>query len=481
MAVSKPLLITTLALSLGACAVVGPDYSAPLPPKVQSYSMAGDASAASVRLTPETSQAGAWWTPLGSPALDEVIRLALKDSPTVAEASAVLARSQAQLAAAQGALAPQVNAEASPMRERINTQSFGFVGFPSPTINLYSIGGTVSYDLDLFGGRRRALEGARARAEAEGHHAEAAYLALTGNIAIQALRIAYLQAQRDALDAVIADDRKTINMLQKSEEAGGSGSAATASGYGLLARDQGQRPALNREIDAARHQLAYLVGKSPAEWSPPNFRISDFTLPGSIPASLPSSLVRQRPDILAADAELHAATAQIGVATADLFPDIKLSANLLQGAIEPGDLLNYGSTGWELIAGVTAPVFNGGRLQANRSAAVANARAAEARYRSTVLRALLQVADSMSTLGQDDLSLDAAHLFERVTQENLKDAKAAFDLGGGPEIDLANARKEVNRARRSILELEGRRAADLVGLMTATSAQWKPDAAGTVK
>jgi NodT family efflux transporter outer membrane factor (OMF) lipoprotein len=403
------------------------------------------------------------------------MRLALKDNPTIEEANAVLARAQAQTAAAQGALSPQASLEASPKRERINTQSFGFVGFPSPTINLYSIGGTVSYDLDLFGGRRRALEGARARAEAEAYRAEAAYLALTGNIAVQALKIAYLRAQRDALDAVIRDDHQTIDMLQKSEAAGGSGSAATASGYGLLARDQGMRPVLTREIDAARHQLAYLVGKSPAEWSPPDFKVSDFTLPKAVPVALPSSLVRERPDILAADAELHAATAQIGVATADLFPDIKLTARLSQGSVEPESLFSYDSTGWELIAGLTAPVLNDGRLKAAQTAAVANARAAEARYRSTVLRALLQVADSMSALGQDDLSLEAAHLFELVAQENLKDAEAAYRLGGGPRIDVANARKEVNRARRSTLEVESRRAANLIDLMTATSGRWSPD------
>ncbi|OYU69838.1 MAG: RND transporter [Alphaproteobacteria bacterium PA2] len=469
------LLTTALVLSLGGCATVGPDHAPPAAPVATTYPMQGDARATSLTLSPNARQAGAWWTPLGSPALDEVMRLALKDNPTIEEANAVLARAQAQTAAAQGALSPQASLEASPKRERINTQSFGFVGFPSPTLNLYSIGGTVSYDLDLFGGRRRALEGARARAEAEAYRAEAAYLALTGNIAVQALKIAYLHAQRDALDAVIRDDHQTIDMLQKSEAAGGSGSAATASGYGLLARDQGMRPALTREIDAARHQLAYLVGKSPAEWSPPDFKVSDFTLPKAVPVALPSSLVRQRPDILAADAELHAATAQIGVATADLFPDIKLTARLTQGSVEPESLFSYDSTGWELIAGLTAPVLNGGRLKAAKTAAVANARAAEARYRSTVLRALLQVADSMSALGQDDLSLEAAHLFELVAQENLKDAEAAYRLGGGPRIDVANARKEVNRARRSTLEVESRRAANLIDLMTATSGRWSPD------
>jgi len=471
-------LAAMLIFALGGCATVGPNYTSPGAPAASSFSMAGDAKPTSLVLSPKTRMAGAWWSALGSPALDEVIGLALKANPTVAEAGAALDRARAQAAAAQGAMAPQLSAEASPMRERINTQSFGFVGFPSPTINLYSIGATVSYDLDLFGGRRRALEGAKAKADAEAHRAEAAYMSLTGNIAVQALKIAYLRAQRDALDLVIADDLRTAEMLQKSEAAGGAGSTAVASGYGLLAKDQGLRPALTREIDAARHQLAFLVGKSPAEWSPPDFDISDFRLPQTVPISLPSDLVRHRPDILAADAELHAATAQVGVATADLFPDIKLSANLTQGSVEPGNLLRYDSTGWTMVAGLTAPLLNGGRLKANTAAAAAGAKAAEARYRGTVLRALLQVADSLSALGQDDLSLEAARLFERVARENLKDAQSAYDLGGGPRIAVANARKEVNRARRSTLEVEGRRATDLVDLMTATSGRWTPDQTG---
>ena len=473
------LLATSLILSLGGCATVGPNYIAPAAPTAPSFSMVGDEKPTSLQLSAENSPAGAWWTALRSPKLDQVIRLGLEGNPTLAEANATLSRAQAQTAAAKGAMEPQVNAEASPMRERINTQSFGFVGFPSPTINLYSIGGTVSYDLDLFGGKRRTLETAKARAEAERHRVDAAYLALTGNIAFQALKIAYLRAQRDALDAVIADDQRTVEMLKKAEDAGGSGATAVASGYGLLAKDQGLRPTLTRDISAARHQLAYLVGKSPAEWSPPDFDVSDFNPPTAIPVSLPSSLVRQRPDILAADAELHAATAQIGVATADLFPDVKLSASLLQGSIEPGTLLNYSSSGWNLIAGLTAPVFNGGRLQANKSAAIENAKAADARYRSTVLRAFLQVADSLSALGQDDISLESAHMFELVAQANLKDAQSAYDLGGGPNIAVANARKEVNRARRSTLEIEGRRAADLVELMTATATRWSPSQTGS--
>jgi len=162
-----------------------------------------------------------------------------------------------------------------------------------------------------------------------------------------------------------------------------------------------------------------------------------------------------------------------------LFPDVKLSASLIQGSIEPSNLLSYSSSGWSLIAGLTAPVFDGGRLQANKSAAIENAKAADARYRSAVLRALLQVADSVSALGQDDLSLEAAHRFELVAQANLKDSQSAYDRGGGPKIAVAKARKEVNRARRSTLEIEGRRAVNLVELMTATAAHWSPAEAGS--
>ncbi|HEX5378359.1 MAG TPA: efflux transporter outer membrane subunit [Phenylobacterium sp.] len=472
----KTLLTLTSALALSACAAVGPDFKRPAAPAAAGYAMAGDTRPGLAELAPEARPAGPWWTALGSPDLDATIRQALKDNPTVAEAAATLERAQAQTDAARGGLAPQAQLAAGGLRERINTQAFGFTGFPSPTLSLYSIGSTVSYDLDLFGGRKRALEAAGAQAETEARRADAAYLALTGNVALQALRIASLKAQLDTLDLIIADDRRTIDMVQRAEAAGGAAPSAISGGQGQLARDEAQRPALERDLAQARHQLALLVGRSPADWTAPDFNLASFKPPAQVPVAVPSALVRQRPDILAAEAQLHAATARIGVATADLYPNIRLTAGLTQQAIDPANLFRYDSTGWNLGAGLTAPLLNGGTLKANRRAAEAEARAALARYQGTVLRALVQVADVLTALAEDDRAIAALTRSEDSQAANLKDARKAYELGGGALIAVVDAQRELNRARRETIVAQGRRYSDLVDLFTATAANWTPDA-----
>ena len=463
-----------LALSLAACAAVGPDFQPPAAPATTGYAAAKDLAPAGVSLTPEARAAGPWWQALGSPELDAAIRQALADSPTLAEAAATLQKANEQAAAARGAQSPEVSANGGGQRERINTQAFGFTGFPSPTINLFQIGAGVSYDLDLFGGKRRASEEAQARAEAEARRADAAYLSLSGNVALQALRVAAARAQLAALDEVIAGDQSTLDMTRRAQAAGGAAPSALSGGEGELARDQAMRPALEQDLAQGRHQLALLLGRAPADYTAPDFDLAAFKIPADIPVELPSSLVRKRPDILAAEAELHAATAAIGVATADLYPDIKLSAALTQGAIEPGNLFRYASSGWSLGGTVTAPIFNGGRLQANKRAAEADARIAMARYQQTVLRAFVQVSDILAALAQDQQAIEALSRSEAAQASNLNDAQTALRLGGGARLAVVDAQRQLNRARRDLIAAQARRMNDIVNLYAATAAQWKP-------
>ena len=326
----RALAVSASALTLAACRTVGPNFKAPAAPSgaaAAGYAMAGDAAAPGVRLSPDARTAGPWWQVFGSPELDGAIRQALANSPSVAEARATLERSQAEARAVRGAQFAQVDANAAAERERINLAAFGFSGFPgsrrcpSPTINLFSVGGSVSYDLDLFGGHKRATEAANARADAAARQADAAYLSLSGNVAMQAMRIASLRAQIAESNAIVADDRRVIDIVRKAEAAGGEAHTALSGGVAQLAEDEALLPPLQRDLDAARHQLALLVGKAPAEWTAPDFDLAQFTPPDDIPVSLPSSLIRTRPDILAAEADLHAATAAIGVAVANQYPE----------------------------------------------------------------------------------------------------------------------------------------------------------------
>ncbi|MHB8530170.1 MAG: efflux transporter outer membrane subunit, partial [Caulobacteraceae bacterium] len=332
------------ALTLAGCAAVGPNFHRPEAPAAGGYAMAGDKVPALATLAPEARTSGPWWLALGSSDLDAVMAEALADNQSVAQANASLERAREAARSVAGGLEPQVDANAGVQRERINTQAFGISGFPSPTINLYTVGATVSYDLDLFGGGRRRLEEARARAEAVGERADAAYLALTGNVALQGVKIAGVRARIAAVQAIIADDETNLAIVRKAQAAGGEAPSATNVGEAQLEADRALLPPLAQQLDQARHGLALLVGRPPGAWRAPDFSMAGFSPPATIPISLPSQLVRRRPDILAAEADLHADVADLGVAAAALYPDVRLTAGLTQEALTTARFFSFSST-----------------------------------------------------------------------------------------------------------------------------------------
>ena len=398
---------------------------------------------------------------------------ALAGNQTVAAADADLEKALAEAGAVRGSLDPRLDLNSNVARERINFQTFGFPNIPNPTLNVYNIGGTVSYDLDLFGGGRRDLEAARASAASEKWRADAAYLALTGNVALQAVRMAGLRAEIDAIDEIISDDRHDIDLIHAAQSAGGEPQSATTGGRAQLAADEALLPTVQGDLAAARHAMSVLVGKSPAEWAPPDFAFAGFTPPDQVPIVLPSNLVRNRPDILAAEAMLHADTARIGVALANLYPDIRLSGNLTQGAVTPGNLFMYNSTGWMVGPSLTAPLLNGGVLRAEKRAAEAQARASLARYRQTVLTAFVQVADVLTALAHDDDQLRAVADARSAAQAALNDARNALRLGGGTMLDLIEAQRRLDRARLQQVQAQSQRLLDIVTLFTATAGDWR--------
>jgi NodT family efflux transporter outer membrane factor (OMF) lipoprotein len=469
-----------LALSvtaLAGCKAVGPDFQPPAPPKTAAYLAPGDTSSDLVRMTPDARVAGAWWKSFRSADLDRVMETALRGNPSLAEADASLARMRELTIATHGAQLPQVDVNANTEGERINLTSFGFKGFPgipisNPTLGLYSIGGQVTYDVDLFGGLRRSTEAARANSDIAARQADAAYLALTGQTAMAAMRIATIQAEIDANKETIADDQRLVDIVHKAAEAGGEAPSAANTVIAQLAQDQATLPRLELQLAQSRHALAQLVGEAPADWSAPDFQLASFTAPANVPVSLPSALVRRRPDILVAEADLHVATAQIGVATAALYPDIRLTANIAQTALVPGNLFAYNASGWELLAGVAQPVFHGGALRANRRAAVDEANAALARYRGAVLGAFTQVADVMEAIAQDDAELKALAYAEDTAAKAVRDDELAYRLGGGALLTVMDDQRRLALARRAAAEVKGRRLADIAQLYVATAADW---------
>jgi NodT family efflux transporter outer membrane factor (OMF) lipoprotein len=456
-----------------SCKAVGPDFQRPAPPATAGYLMPGDAASPIAQLSPDARVAGAWWKGFGSPQLDAVMTEALAGNQTVAEANASLQRLRQLAIATHGAQLPQVDLNAMTEAERINIASLGFSGFPNPTLGLYQIGGNVSYDADLFGGLRRNTEAARATAEAQARQADAAYLTLTGQVAMAALQIATTRAQIAAAERAVADDNRLIDVIHKAEGAGGEAPSATVSVRSQQAQDEALLPPLRAQLAQARHQLAQLVGQAPADWTAPQFDLAGFASPAAVPVSLPSQLVRRRPDILAAEASLHVATARVGVASAALYPDIKLTANIEQTAIPPANLFTYGASGWTLAAGLTQPLFHGGTLRANKRAAIADAEAAYARYRGTVLSAFTQVADVMAAISQDDDEITALQHAEAAAASALHDDEAAFNLGGGPLLPVLDDERNLELSRRALAMQQGKRLADIAQLYVATAADWR--------
>lgn len=466
-----------LAVLAAACTTVGPNFAQPDAVKTPAYATKGEAAPVEARLDGAPA-AGSWWTAFGSPALDATIRQALADSPTLAEADATLRQSRSALAQARGAAGPQADASAGFNRERANLQAFGFTSFgdvslENPTFSLYSVGGGVGYDLDLFGGNRRRIEGAAARVEAQARRSDAAYLAMTANVALQALTIATLNAQIAAVNQMIAADQANIDLVHKANALGGSTATARVSAQSQLEQDRALLPPLEGQLAAARHALALLVGHAPADWSAPDFTLAELTLSAPVPVALPSALVRKRPDILASEADLHAATADIGVATADLYPDIKLTASLTQDSLKPQDIFSYDATAWNVGAGLTAPIFNGGALKARRQQARDAAMASSARYQLTVLTAFAQVADALSALAADDAAIAAYGRTEAQAGESLRLARVAYDKGGGTLLEVLDAQRRVHEVQASRVRAQGQRLADAVRLFAASGADWR--------
>jgi len=462
-------------LAVTACTTVGPSFQQPMAAAdVANYAMAGDPAGASVASL-GSSSAGAtqWWTAFNSAELNALVDQALKGNPTLQQADAALVRVRELERAQRGENGLQVNASGDAQRERINTASFGIDGFPSPTINVFSVGTGLKYDLDLWGGERRKDETAAARTEAQRQRADAAYLNLTGAVVSRAIELASLRAQLVALDGIIKVDNETIGMIQRGIQAGGVPASAVNPAEAQLAEDQARRPALQRRIATTRHALALLVGQAPSNWSAPYVDLSELSLPAAIPVNLPSELVRKRPDILAAEADLHAATAAIGVAEAARYPNLSLDASFVLTALHPEDLFKYDSSGWSVGPSFTAPLFNGGSLKARRQAAEAAAKEADAAYRQTVLTAFVQVSDLLAALSTDGELLTAQTRARDVAAESARLASLGYENGAGSLIQVIDAQRQSQRTQLASIEAEALLRADMAALFVATASDWR--------
>lgn len=424
---------------LAACVSVGPDYAAPVIEAPPAY----PGSPAEGLPVP-----GEWWRVFAVAELDSLIADAAEASLSLAEADASLDAAQAAREAAYGGLLPRVDALAGAERTRINATAFGFEGFPTREVSRYTASLGISYDLDIFGGGRRSREAASARFAAEVFRRDAARLTLVADVVSTAIEIAALLEEERVLQAIIEDDQRTLDLVEHALRAGAVAEIDRLRAQTQLAQDSAELPRLRARVQAAQTELSILTGRTPGLAPAMRFSLADFQL-NSAPASVPSDLLRWRPDIRAAEAALHAATADIGVRVANLYPQVRLSGNYAQTSLDPETLFQYSAAGWGVGPSVSAPLFNGGALRADVRRAEAEARRADARYRATVMRAFGQVIDAYSALAAAETESAIVNETVALAMENLRLSRRAYEVGAGAIPDVLDAQRQSNVARRA--------------------------------
>jgi NodT family efflux transporter outer membrane factor (OMF) lipoprotein len=335
---------------------------------------------------------------------------------------------------------------------------------------LYSVGATASYLVDVFGGVRRSVEQQKALMQLQRYELAAAWISLSGNAVTQSIAIASLRAQIQAIEDVVGDDARSLDLVERKFDAGKVARSDVLTARTQLASDLAQLPPLREQLAFAQHALSVLAGQLPAAWSPPEFSFDDFTLPSDLPLTLPSELVRQRPDILASEADLHASSAAIGVATANLFPSFTLSGTL--SVAESAAIINGPGAAYSLAAQVLQPVFRGGTLRAQRRAAIDAFDASRARYDQTVLAAFQQVADLLRALQHDVELVDAQQRLLSASEEALALQRVRYDAGKIDLLELLDAQRSYAQARLAFARAHEQRLADTAQLYVALGGGW---------
>jgi len=474
--------------ALAACASDPP--SAPALPSAERYTVEPVAAPAAVagvhggqaqHFVPGPQMPTLWWSLFRSSALDALVQQALAGNPTLERASARLRQAQENLSARSGATQyPKVDAKLSANRIDVDPQALGVQGLPLNTpFNLYLATVGVSYTFDLFGATRNELAALRSEVDHQRFELEAARLMLAGNVVTAAIREAQLREQIADSDALVALQQRQLTITERLQQLGTAPAVEVSAQRAELARLRATQPELQRQLEQVRHRLAVYVGQAPGNAQLPQFRLADLQLPAELPLALPSELARQRPDIRAAEALLQQASAQVGVATANLYPQLTLSATVGSiGSSNGGDLFASGSGFYLLGASLAQPLFRGGELQARRRAAVAAYEQAGAAYKEVVLQGLQNVADVLRALEADARRLreraEAAAQAQRVHDV----AAARYQAGGISQLALLDAQRQLHNAAIERTQAVADRYVDSAALLQALGGGWWKDEAG---
>jgi NodT family efflux transporter outer membrane factor (OMF) lipoprotein len=468
---------TALLFALAGCAV-GPKFTSPEAPKVDRYGAApapaqvGDASVPGGGV--QQLQAGQavpekWWTAFGSADLDQRIDEALAHSPTLEAARASLKQAQETLRASKGAWFPSADLGAGVSRQK-ESLATGGTGTP---FTLYNASVNVSYTLDLFGGVRRGVELRQAQADYQRWLLEGAELSLASNVATASFQEAALQEQIDATQEVVKLLQEQSDLAAKQYAIGVKSQGDLLAVQSQLASAQAALAPQKQALAAIRNQLAVLLGRMPSDGAIQGGELGSYTLPAGVPLSVPSELTRQRPDVRAAEAQLHAATAQVGIATANLFPQITLGGSYGSAATETKDLFKDTTTSWSLGLNLLQPIFHGGSLRAQKRAAEAGLDGASATYRASVLNAFANVSDTLNALQYDADALAAQASAEQAAAKSLDLVKAQYRLGAASYLQLLDATRQWQQARIGYIQARAARLSDTAALYAALGGGWQ--------
>ena len=459
------------ALSVGGCAV-GPNFTRPEAPSAARYTSetqrgedaATSDSAQHIALGREIE--GYWWSLFGSDAIDQLVKQALAHNRSLVASKATLAQAQELARAQAGSRYPQVDISSGVGRQQYGKEFLG--GFAQiPPFTYFAVGPSVSYTLDYTGGVARGVERQYALAEVERHQLDAAYLTVTGQAVMQTLAIASARAQIETVEAILEQDRSNLRLVQTAFDNGSVAREDVVSAQSQIANDMTLLPPLRQDLAKARHALSVVLGQVTANELPADLDLAQIALPIEVPVSLPSELAHRRPDILAAEARLHAATSAVGVAQSNLYPKLQLSASVGQQSLKADRLFDRTNNAWSLVSGLTAPIFDGGTLRAEKRAAVEAMRASAAYYEQTVLEAFAQVADLLEALDHDAEQLDAQAQAQRAAQSSLDLARASYSEGNAGVLLVLDAQRSYQQARLGYVRAVVQRYLDTVQLFLA--------------
>jgi NodT family efflux transporter outer membrane factor (OMF) lipoprotein len=479
---------TCAAALLAGCAV-GPDFHKPAAPDSKAYdagvlprhtASAPVAGGDAQHLESGADIPGDWWTLFQSPALNALIERALENNPDLAAARAALTVAHENTLAQRGDYYPNASVDFSTSRNKQSTSLAPAPNFPVvPQEYLFSLFTpqlSVSYVPDVFGLNRRTVESLQAQAQAARFQMIAARIALAANVVNAAVGEAALGGQVKATEDLVDIETQSVKILRYQFDKGYASRLDLAAQESQLAQTQASLPPLRKQLEQQRHLIAVLAGEFPAQAHAADFDLASLKLPQDLPLSLPSQLVEQRPDVRQAQANWQAASARVGVAVASRLPQITLSANAGSTALQIADVFKSGTGFWSVGLDLAAPIFQGGKLLHAERAAKAQLVQAAAQYRSTVLTAFQNVADTLTALDEDAKALQAAAAAVDAAKTTLDLAQRQTQSGYANELSLLNAQQGWQQARIALIQAQANRYADTAALYLALGGGWWHDA-----